>query len=415
MKLRIGIVGVGFSMEFIPLFMAHPDVEKVALAELVPERLEEAAQKFSITETYSSFDEMLDKGKDLNCIAIFVSRHMHGPMVIKALKAGKHVYSAVPIASKVEEIAEIIALLTKTRLIYIMGETCYYYPCAIYCRNNFSSGRFGDFVYGEAQYYHDMSHDFYEIYERGHKAYSKTPGDWKTVAGVPPLLYPTHSVSMLLSIMDAWAVRVTGYGYRDQVDPDIFSETSNIWGNPYSNETAVMQLNNGGIIRINEYRRIGWRKPSSHIQGFYGTKAGYEGSTGRYVMVDELGSRAVLTDISDLINPIGYVLEKNDPKALQRYTNGGYHDDLSEVQIPRAHILPKEFNGLQNGHMGTHKFLVHDFARAAAENKLPPIHAWRAARYMLPGIMAHESAMQGNIPKDVPDFGEAPADWDVLD
>ncbi|NLO36982.1 MAG: gfo/Idh/MocA family oxidoreductase, partial [Clostridiaceae bacterium] len=42
MKLRIGVVGVGFSKGFIPLFQAHPDVEHVALAELVPERREEA-------------------------------------------------------------------------------------------------------------------------------------------------------------------------------------------------------------------------------------------------------------------------------------------------------------------------------------------------------------------------------------
>jgi len=415
MKLRIGIVGVGFSKDFIPLFQAHPDVEKVALAELVQERLEETAAKYNITETYSSFDEMLEKGKDLNCIAVFVSRHMHGPMVIKALNAGKHVYSAVPIASKTEEIEEIISLIKKTRLIYMMGETCYYYPCAIFCRNNFKAGRFGEFVYGEAQYYHDMNHGFYGIFENGYKAFSKTPGDWKTVAGVPPLLYPTHSTGMMLSAMDARAIRVTGYGYRDRVDPDIFSEKSNIWGNPYSNETAVMQLDNGGIIRINEYRRIGWRKPSSHVQGFYGTKAGYEGSTGRYVMVDELGAKAVLTDVSDQINPLGYVLEKNDPKALQRLTNGDYHDDLSEVQIPLVQRLPKEFTGLKNGHMGTHKLLVYDFVRAVTENKLPPVHAWRAARYMLPGIAAHESAMRGNIPIDVPDFGEPPADWEVLD
>jgi predicted dehydrogenase len=69
MKLRIGVIGSGFSRQFIPLFQAHPHVERVALAELVPERREAVAREFSLTETYASFDEMLEKGRDLNCIA----------------------------------------------------------------------------------------------------------------------------------------------------------------------------------------------------------------------------------------------------------------------------------------------------------------------------------------------------------
>ena len=415
MKLRIGVVGVGFSKGFIPLFQAHPDVEHVALAELVPERREEAASQFGLTEVYESFDEMLEKGKDLNCIALFTSRHMHGPMVIQALKAGKHVYSAVPIALEVEDIREIIELVKKTRLMYMMGETCYYYPCAMFCREMYRAGRLGEFVYGEAQYYHDMAHGFYEGFKRGHKAFEKSGADWKKVAGVPPLLYPTHSVGMVLSALDTYATRVSCYGYRDKQDPDIFSAGANLWDNPFSNETAVMQLNNGGIIRISEYRRIGWRKPSSHIQCMYGTKGGYEGSVGRYVFVDELGSRAIMTDVSERINPFGFNQEADKTAALQKMVNGGYHDDLSEVQFEKSKRLPKEFQGLGNGHMGTHKLLVHDFVQAVVQNKLPPVHAWAAARYMLPGIMAHQSAMQNNAALDVPDFGDPPADWAMLE
>ncbi|MGI5878213.1 MAG: Gfo/Idh/MocA family protein [Christensenellales bacterium] len=416
MKLRIGVVGACFAREFIPLFQAHPGVEKVALAELVPERLSEAAKQFGITDTYPSFDDMMKNGRDLNCVAIFTSRYMHGPMVIRALREGKHVYSAVPIALTVDEIGEILELLKKTRLMYMMGETCYYYPCAMFCREMYRAGRFGEFVYAEAQYYHDMAHGFYAGFARGYKAFETEEGGqgWKRVAGVPPMLYPTHSVGMVLSALDAYAVKVSCYGYRDRVDPDIFGEDANNWSNPFSNETAIMQLNNGGICRINEYRRIGWRKPSSHVQCLYGTKGGYEGSTGRYVMVDELGDRAILTDVSDRINPYGYVIEKHDPAALQKMVNGGYHNDLSEVQFEKAKTMPVEFQGLKNGHMGTHKFLVDDFVRATLTGKLPPCHAWASARYMLPGIIAHESAMRDGESLPVPDFGDPPADWDML-
>jgi hypothetical protein len=33
---------------------------------------------------------------------------------------------------------------------------------------------------------------------------------------------------------------------------------------------------------------------------------------------------------------------------------------------------------------------------------------------MLPGIIAHESAMRDGESLPVPDFGEPPADWDML-
>ena len=48
-----------------------------------------------------------------------------------ALQAGKHVYSAVPMASTIEECQKIVELVKATGLTYFIGETCYYYPGAI--------------------------------------------------------------------------------------------------------------------------------------------------------------------------------------------------------------------------------------------------------------------------------------------
>lgn len=39
---------------------------------------------------------------------------------------------------------------------------------------------------------------------------------------------------------------------------------------------------------------------------------------------------------------------------------------------------------------------------------LPSVNAWVAARYTLPGIVAHESARQGGVRLEIPDFGDAP-------
>ena len=58
--------------------------------------------------------------------------------------------------------------------------------------------------------------------------------------------------------------------------------------------------------------------------------------------------------------------------------------------------------------------MVDDFFRAVTSGKLPPNNAWDSARYVLPGIYAHESAMKGGILLDIADYGDAPSDWEKL-
>lgn len=67
--------------------------------------------------------------------------------------------------------------------------------------------------------------------------------------------------------------------------------------------------------------------------------------------------------------------------------------------------IPEALRSLPNGHEGSHHFLVDDFVRAVATNTLPPIHAWQAARFTLPGIIAHESARRGGERRTIPDMG----------
>ena len=59
MGISIGVVGAGeFADKFIPLFQAHPEVDEVRLAELVPERCAELAALHGITKTYGSSEEL---------------------------------------------------------------------------------------------------------------------------------------------------------------------------------------------------------------------------------------------------------------------------------------------------------------------------------------------------------------------
>jgi hypothetical protein len=53
--------------------------------------------------------------------------------------------------------------------------------------------------------------------------------------------------------------------------------------------------------------------------------------------------------------------------------------------------------------------------KALATNQLPPNHAWRAAEYILPGLVAHQSALRDGELMSIPDVGEVPSDRTILD
>ncbi len=63
--------------------------------------------------------------------------------------------------------------------------------------------------------------------------------------------------------------------------------------------------------------------------------------------------------------------------------------------------------------MHSHCLLVDDFCTAMHTGELPSCHAWNAARYTIPGLVAHQSAMQGGVLMDVPDCGDPPAGWQM--
>jgi hypothetical protein len=83
------------------------------------------------------------------------------------------------------------------------------------------------------------------------------------------------------------------------------------------------------------------------------------------------------------------------------------HRDVSKIHPVER--LPKEFEGLPNLHSGSHKFLVDDFVKACVSGAHPPNSVWQAARYIVPGLIAHESAKRGGMLMEVPDLGDPPS------
>lgn len=392
----MGIVGAGpFAESFARLWRAHPGVGEILVTDLVPERARRLAASNDLAGTFPSYEAMLDSAVD--AIAICTQRWTHGPLVCQALHAGKHVFSAVPMAVAVQEIAAIIEAVRASGLTYMMGETSYYHPATVFARNQLAKGGFGRLVYAEGDYLHDMDLGFYEAYKRsGGK-------NWKAVASFPPMLYPTHSVGGVLGAWPTHATSVSAIGVIDDRADGVFDRAVSQFQNDFSNATALFEVAGGGCFRTNEFRRVGY---PSHIREsrfrFFGT----EGSLEQLATVSLWQDKTGVEDITDhlrcrTVAPDDPSLYGVPPLLRDAFTSGS-------APVHDRSRLPKQFANIVSRHEGSHQFLADDFVTAVNTGTLPSVNAWVAARYTLPGIIAHKSAVMSGVRLDIPDFGDAP-------
>jgi len=398
MGIKVGMVGVGaFAQSFIPLFKAHPLVSEVVLCDLDAKKLRLNSEKHGIPRTSLSLDDLC--GTDVDAVAIITQHWMHAPQAILALRAGKHVYSAVPTGVTVEEIADLVKAVKETGKIYMLGETSYYYPGVLYCRDRYKKGHFGHIVYGEAEYYHDWDHGLYDVARwRGGER-------WMETAGSPPMHYPTHSTSQIISVTGAHMTHTSCQGFVDRAEDGIYKTDVNRWGNVFSNETALFKMSDGSLCRINEFRRIG--HPGTVRMCLFGTDGSFEQNAAGAIWVTKDSNQSVRLD--EVLACAGVSMKKADDRAegmdLVTAADGTH---LGVSPLHPVDRLPNEFIGLPNGHAGSHQFLVDDFVKACVEGSIPPNNVWTAARYAVPGIIAHESAVREGQMMDIPDFGDAP-------
>jgi hypothetical protein len=178
-----------------------------------------------------------------------------------------------------------------------------------------------------------------------------------------------------------------------------------MFSNDFSDQTALFETRSGGIIRINEMRRVGY---PTYIREsrfrFFGTQA-----------VFEQMAHSAVWQTKHSWEEVGPLLETRPTAKLTPEQAATFDDELKRIflggyaSVHDRSRLPAAFADITNGHEGSHHFLADDFVRAVAAGTLPPVNAWIAARFTVPGIIAHDSSMAGGERLAIPDFGDAPA------
>ncbi len=161
MAISVGMVGLGqFGRAFVHSFKRHPDVARLALCDMHPQRLADMAREHGIHECYSSLDDICRS--DIQALVLITQPWLHYRQVMQALEAGKHVYSAVPTVygaegdALLEQCDRLVEAVTRTGLTYMLGETTFFRRETIYCRQKVREGAFGQLTYGECEYWHDI-------------------------------------------------------------------------------------------------------------------------------------------------------------------------------------------------------------------------------------------------------------------
>ena len=142
-RVNVGIVGLGFGAEFIPIYQKHSNANVYAICRRNEEELNKIGDSFGIEKRFTNYEELIND-PSIDFIHINSPIPDHGWMSIAALKAGKHVMCTVPMATTKEECEEIVGLVRETGLKYMMAETVVYSREFLFIKEMYLKGELGD-------------------------------------------------------------------------------------------------------------------------------------------------------------------------------------------------------------------------------------------------------------------------------
>ena len=241
-KLRVGIIGYGvcqFGAAFS--FQDHPNVEIIAVSDLIPDRCAGLAKACRCSKTYPSLEELV---KDDRIEAVFIATDAPSHMrhSLEALKHGKHVATAVPaVFGSVEDAHQLHEAVRKSGRKYMMFETSAFHEDLHAMRQIFRAGGFGKIIYSEGEYFH----------------YQAEPIDsykgWRI--GVPPQWYPTHSNAYYCGVTGGSFTEVSCTGIPSRIK--YLQAQNNPYKNPFGTEVALFRTSEGGCSRMS----VSWDTP----------------------------------------------------------------------------------------------------------------------------------------------------------
>ncbi len=356
-KMRIGLVGLSRGRGLVGAMAAHPRAEVTALCDIDQGTLASAGEAFQLKDEalHTDYDGLLNAPVDIVIIATPIA--FHTDQTVKALESGKHVLCEQTAAYTVADCERIVEAVKRTGLTYMMGENYCYFHYVREWRKIVSSGALGKIYYAEGEYIHEIIDLLVDAETGGYY--------WRHER--PPIWYCAHTLGPLLMLMDDRVVKACGLttGFNkvpEQKDHLGFLDI----------EVGLFRTEKGAIVKI--LRSQVASRPHMVWYSLYGTSGHLENQRDRG-------------------DGLYYVEGEMDKKK------GGepFPCPISDPDAP-----PEAKKG---GHGTSEYYMTRDFLDAVEKGTRPPIDVIRAMDFTVPGIVAHESAMNGGRWMDVPLFG----------
>jgi predicted dehydrogenase len=323
---------------------------------------------YSCSKSYESLEKLILDPK-IEAVFIATPAPDHVRHVVATLKAGKHVMCTVPAANSIEECYKLKDAVLSTGLTYMMAETSVFRQNTISVKNFFKEGLFGNIFSAAAEYNHPGLETLW--FEDGKPT-------WRH--GLPPLKYPTHCTSFLISVTGERLTHVSGLGWGDE-DPLL---KNNPYNNPFWNETAFFKTNKGNPFRV----EVNWKGALRGCE-----RGEWRGNKMSFLSALKEGNEHTIIQSANKteLDDAGFKYEGN---TLETYIQPMWW---------QTSLLPEPLRH-DSGHGGSHTFITHEFIDALINNRKPEVDVYEALAYTAPGIVGHESALKNGEYMAIPDF-----------
>ena len=383
---RVAIVGTGLrGRSVLSELLAIEGVEITAVADIVPEKAQKAVdmctkagRKAPVVFTNGERDfERLVQRSDIDFVYTATPWPFHTPVMLAAMKAGKHCGSEVPIALTLDQAWALVETSEKTRRHCLMMENCCYGNSELTVLRMVRQGVFGTLLHAEAAYNHDLRAILFENRDEGlWRRFPHTEHDTN--------LYPTHGlgpVAQYLGIhrgdrfehivsMSSPEAGLTEW--REQHEP----KDSPKWKETYKAgdvNTSLIKTAKGRTILLQH--NVTSPRPYSRLNNLQGSKAVFNDYPPRLYIDGAAGG------------------EKWTP--------------LGEFKSKYEHPLWTAVGDLarkNGGHGGMDFIMAYRLVQCMREGLAPDFDVYDAAAWSVPYALCEQSVRKGSTPVKFPDF-----------
>ncbi len=359
-KVKIGVIGGGRGKSMIRYGREASNAELVAICDFrddVLERMKKECDEDGIAY-YSDYDEFLKHDMDAVVLANYANQH--APFAIKAMRAGKHVFSEVLPVQTLKEAVELIETVEETGKIYAYGENYCFMSAPYEMRRLYRQGLIGEFEYGEGEYVHNCEPIWPEI------TYGE-PDHWRN--NMYATFYCTHSIGPMIHITGLRPVRVTGFeGPKTERKLRVGSKSGSFG-------MELIELENGGIFKSIH----GDLYVDSIWYSIYGSKGNMESAR-----------ESAQNGAYDRI----YI-------HADEYS-GGYDTTKKDTYLPTR---AQDEQAKSFGHGTSDFYTMYNFVRKIqGDPDADIIDVYEALDMFLPGLFAYRSVLNGGIPMEIPNL-----------